>query len=69
MESSGHMSGNKNENLVPSGGRGKYGGSRNNRNETRLVILNGSVKKVQGNQELDDAVEQGNRKSLMGYGD
>lgn len=23
----------------------KYGGSRNNRNETRLVILNGSVKK------------------------
>ena len=39
------MSGNKNENLVPSGGREKYGGSRNNRNETRLVFLDGSGKK------------------------
>lgn len=63
------MSGNKNENLVPSGGRGKIWREPEQPERNQTCYFEWFREKVQGNQELDDAVEQGNRKSLMGYGD
>lgn len=62
------MSGNKNENLVPSGIRGKIWWEPEQTELNQTCYFDLFREQKQKNQGFGNAVEQGNRKSLMGYG-